>query len=95
MPRFHFNIHDGVNLPDPVGTELRGWKEARFEAVRLAGAILRDVANRLSLEEDWRMEVTDDSGLILFQIVFSVLPSASVLGQMRSSLPVVDSGQPS
>lgn len=78
MPRFHFNIYDGVNLLDPTGTELPGWDEARSEAVRLAGDVLKDSAHRIALGEDWRMEVTDDTGLILFRLDFSVLEAPVV-----------------
>ena len=83
MPRFYFNVYDGVALPDLAGVELKSWPDARFEAIRLAGAILRDEAKRIALTEDWRMEVTDENGLVLFRLDFTVLESAVTQGSRR------------
>ena len=73
MPRFHFNVYDGVSEPDPEGTELPDWQTARLEAIRLACEILKDDAHRIGLGEDWRIEVTDSTGLILLQMTFQVI----------------------
>ncbi|MGU3668470.1 DUF6894 family protein [Methylobacterium sp. A49B] len=78
MARFHFNVYDGVSMPDPVGTDLSSWDDARVEAIRMAGEILKDKAHRIALGEDWRMEVTDETGLVLFRLDFSVLESPAV-----------------
>jgi hypothetical protein len=75
VPRFHFNVYDGVSTPDLDGTELPDWETARLEAVRLSGEILKDNAKQIALGEDWRIEVTDDTGLILFQMTFLVVSS--------------------
>lgn len=75
MPRYHFNICDGVCLPDPDGTELPDWQAARLEAVRRAGEILKDAPQSVALGEDWRIEVTDSTGLILFQMTFLMVES--------------------
>lgn len=80
VPRFHFNVYDGVSEVDRVGTELGNYDEARIEAMRLAGEILKNTAHRLVLGEDWRMEVTDDVGLILFRLDFTVLEAPAVSG---------------
>ena len=70
MPRFHFHVHDGYSALDTEGTELPDWQAARLEAIRLAGDILKHDADRIALGEDWRIEVTDHAGLILFQMTF-------------------------
>lgn len=75
MPRYHFNICDGVCLPDANGTELPDWQAARLEAVRRAGEILKDAPQSVALGEDWRIEVTDSTGLILFQMTFLMVES--------------------
>lgn len=77
MPRFHFNVHDGFVRPDPKGKELPDLKAARREAIRLAGSILEEDADRVSLGEVWYMEITDDRGSVLFHLDFRVqLPGA-------------------
>ena len=75
MPRFHFHVHDGCSVMDTEGTELPDPQAARLEAMRIAGDILKHDAHRVALGEDWRIEVTDATGLILFQMTFLVVES--------------------
>jgi hypothetical protein len=77
VPRFHFNIYDGVSMLDREGMELTDWHEARLEAIRRAGEILKQDADRIALGEDWHMEVTDDTGLVLFRLDFTVMDTAA------------------
>jgi hypothetical protein len=82
MARFYFNVHDGKSILDDEGTELPDWRAARIEAIRLAGHILQDDAHRIALGEDWRIEVTDHTGLILFQMTFQVVEAPVLLEQI-------------
>lgn len=75
MPRYHFNVHDGVRVPDTDGTELPDWQTARLEAVRRAGEVLKVDAKSVAFDDDWRIEVTDGTGLILFQMIFLMIES--------------------
>jgi hypothetical protein len=84
MPRFHFHVHDGISALDTEGTELPDWQAARLEAIRLAGDILKHDADRIALGEDWRIEVTDHAGLILFQMTFLVVESSTMRGDVRA-----------
>ena len=43
MPRYFFNIHDGNDLIDRDGTELRDEAQARAEAVHLAGRCIAEL----------------------------------------------------
>ena len=79
VPRYHFNIHDGVCLADADGIELPGWQAARLEAIRRAGAVLQDDAQSVAVGEDWRIEVTDGTGLILFQMTFLMIEAPVML----------------
>ena len=78
MPRYHFNVYDGVSSLDIEGTELPDWQAARSEAIRLAGEILKDDADSINLGEDWRIEVTDHTGLVLFQMILHVVEAAAL-----------------
>lgn len=80
MPRFFFRIHDGADYPDTQGTELSDWREAQVEAVRRAGTIIADTARQVKLGEDWSMEVTNETGLVLFRLDFHISSSAAVMG---------------
>ncbi|MEA1831258.1 hypothetical protein U8607_04095 [Methylobacterium durans] len=81
MPRYFFHVRDGVSLPDHEGTELADWHEAQQHAIGYAGRVIADNAKRLRLGEDWMMEVTDETGLILFRLDFHVASSAAVAGE--------------
>lgn len=70
MPRYFFNVYDGVSSPDPTGTELPDWQAARIEAIGLAGAIFKDEAKRIAVGDDWRLEVADERGWVLFRFDF-------------------------
>lgn len=81
MPRYHFNVFDGYSTVDTEGTELPDWQAARREAIRLAGLILADEADKLLLGEGWKLEVTDPTGLILFRLDFCFSASSAVADQ--------------
>ena len=78
MPRYFFNVHDGRNMPDPNGTELPDPGAARQEAIRFAGRLLDEDADRIGLGEDWQMEVTDERGLLLFRLDFHVTAAPAI-----------------
>lgn len=85
MPRYFFNVHDGHSEIDNKGTELPDTNYARREAIRLSGNILDNEAKTIALGEEWRMEVVDDRGLILFRFDFTTTVSAAV--PVNSSKP--------
>ena len=85
MPRFHFNVYDGIELLDDKGVELPDTNFARREAIRYAGTLLEDGAAKDSLGDEWRMEVTDHTGLVMFRLDFHVSESPAVAFTKRVS----------
>ena len=79
MPRYHFNVYDGSGYLDQDGTALPDRQAARLAAIWLAGEISNDEAARVALGEDWRREVTDATGLVLFQMTFLVVEAPAML----------------
>ena len=71
MPRYFFHVIDGRKIIDNEGSELAGLKEARIEAIHLAGSILRDEGEKFWSGEQWHMNVTDASGLSVLKLHFS------------------------
>lgn len=78
MPRYHFNVYDGDTTLDRDGTQLLGPDEARRESIRLASELLRSQAARSRIGEEWRVEVTDGRGMILFRIDILMRESAAL-----------------
>jgi hypothetical protein len=50
---------------------------ARVEAAERIGLLLHAHAGKLWVDEDWQMDVTDDTGLILFVINISAMRSSA------------------
>ena len=71
MPRYYFHVVDGREIIDNEGTELSGLREARVEAIHLAGSILRDEGDKFWKGEQWHMNVTDVSGQSVLKLHFS------------------------
>ena len=83
MTVYHFNIIDGVTLPDPDGVDLPNLEEARVQAVRLAGDLLRYSTNHFLRDGEWRLEVTDNTGLVLFVLYLTAIDAPA--GQRGSN----------
>ena len=58
--------------------DLSGTDEARLEAAKRIGSFLNDHAGKLWIDEDWQMDVTDETGLILFVISVHASKSAAI-----------------
>ena len=69
MPRYHFSSVDGQRDPDPEGTELADLAAARQLAVQYAGEVLQSDPAIVWHNGQWRVEVTDDEGVLLFTLL--------------------------
>lgn len=69
MPRFFFHTADGERDLDQEGTELADNATARKEAIRFAGAIMHEQPEVLWDGRDYRVEVTNKAGELLFTII--------------------------
>ncbi len=72
MPRYYFHVKDCNDLPDEEGTELSGPDEARIQAVRTSGEMLRDRHRRFWGSPYWQMHVTDVTGATVCLLRFTV-----------------------
>src|SRR5205085_4739912 len=70
MPRYHFNTLDRGDHRDPDGAELADLAAAQSYAVRYFGELLLGEPWTFADGGEWKMEVTDESGLILFSLHF-------------------------
>ena len=71
MPLYFFNVYDGYSSLDQDGTELPDIYTAQNEAIRLSGQILREKGGKFWNGTEWKLEVTDVSGAVLFVLRFS------------------------
>ena len=80
MARYHFQVRTQSHVAFTATADLQGAQEARVEAARRIGALLDEHAHQIWVDEDWRLDVTDETGLILFTIQVSVMDSAATMG---------------
>lgn len=77
VARYFFNITDGENIPDAVGSELADLASVRTEAVE---AVIDLMKGRLLANSDtaaWIVQVTDEAGFTV--MVLSLSASVHVL----------------
>lgn len=71
MPRYFFHTRYKRHLPDDEGVELPDQRNAWSQASQMAGHILRDLDGGLEPGREWRLEVCDEGGTMLFALRFS------------------------
>lgn len=67
MPRFHFEIVDGVRIADPVGTICKSEEQARQLAANIARQIAIDVGTR----PNRKVVVVDEDGSQIHEALVS------------------------
>lgn len=70
MPRYHFNLHDHRYVPDIEGSELNDFDAAKRRTIKFGAAILAGQPDEFLGATEWRVEVTDQSGVILFAVAW-------------------------
>ena len=78
MPRYFFHRADGVREPDTEGTVLDNLDAARMEAVMYAGETLKEQPKIVWDGHDMHIEVSDETGTILFMVMVSTVNAPAV-----------------
>ena len=68
MPRYHFNMFHDKAIRDTEGMELADRDAAWQEATMATGEMIRSLDGKLRPNHEWRMEVTDQQGDVLWVI---------------------------
>jgi hypothetical protein len=76
VPRFYFNIQGPVDVCDTLGIGLANLQAARRHAFQLYATATDQ--RLISLSQEWRMEVTDDAGRLLFHLDFTIANARAV-----------------
>jgi hypothetical protein len=69
MPRYFFHVQYHGADRDEDGSELSDDQAAWREATKLLGAILQEINGQLQPGPEWRMEVEDGQGTVLFTLI--------------------------
>jgi hypothetical protein len=85
VPRFHFQVRTDTHVLLAEAADLAGTTEARVEAARRVGELLKEHAAAIWADEEWHMDVTDEVGLILFAIHIAAMKSPATTLEDRAS----------
>jgi hypothetical protein len=77
VPLYHFEVRTETHVMLTEGVKLPNSTAARVEAAKRVGALLHEHAGRIWSDEDWQMDVTDDTGLILYVLHVSAMKTAA------------------
>jgi hypothetical protein len=68
MPRYFFHSQTDTRMTDMEGYELATPQEARQQAIQTCGQMMMDGAEVFWGSRPWTVTVTDETGLILWEI---------------------------
>ena len=80
MSRYSFHRTDGGFDPDTEGTELPNLDAARIEALQFSAGTVKDHPDYVWDGKDFRIEMTDETGLLLCTIVVLGIDAPAVRG---------------
>jgi hypothetical protein len=66
MAHYNIELRTESHVSETLAVEKSDLTELRIEVARFLGELLRDHANQIWVDEDWRVDVTDETGLILY-----------------------------
>lgn len=79
MGRYHIELRTSGQVWETLDVDMADIRDLRIELARFVGELLRDHADKIWVDEDWRVDVTDDAGLILYVMHLSATDSAATL----------------
>ncbi len=77
MPKFHIALRTESTVSETLDVERETLTDLRVELARFVGELLKDHANEIWVDEDWRVDVTDEVGLILYVMHVSASQTAA------------------
>jgi hypothetical protein len=78
MQRYFFHSQNETRYTDDEGMELDGPVEARRMAIRTCGQMMQDAPEGFWSSRPWSVTVTDDKGLVLWEIFMDGVASAAM-----------------
>lgn len=77
MPKYNIELRTQDRVWETLAVDCDNQSELRIEVARFVGELLKDHAAQIWADEEWRVDVTDSTGLILFIMHLIVTDSAA------------------
>ena len=79
MPQYSIALRTETHVRETVEIERADLTALRVELARFVGELLKDHAEQIWVDEDWRVDVMDEDGLILYAMQISATDSAATM----------------
>jgi hypothetical protein len=76
---YHIGLRSETHLNETLDVELDDLTGLRIELARFVGELLKDHAELVWEDQDWRVDVTDDQGLILYVMEIHASDTAATM----------------
>ena len=83
MSRYNIELRSVSHVATTLEIERDNLKELRTEVAQFVGELLKDHAEQVWTDEDWQVEATDESGLILFTMHIFASDTAATMPRRR------------
>ena len=96
VAKYNIELRTAGQVWETVSIEREDIEALRIEMAVFVGELLRDHAGKIWADQDWRIDVTDEAGLILYVMHISATDTAatgsaaSAHGQVQFALPCVE-----
>ena len=79
MSRYNIELRTVEKVSETLHVESNDLTALRIELAMFVGEMLRDHAAQIWVDEDWRVDVTDEAGLILYSLFIAATDSAATM----------------
>ena len=83
MPNYHIELRTADQVWETVDVARDDLEGLRIEMARFVGQLLQDHARQIWADRDWRVDVTDETGLILYVMHIFAIDSAATMPLRR------------
>lgn len=83
MPKFHIELRTAGQVWETLMVDRPDHDAVRIEMAKFVGELLKDHAGKIWADEDWRVDVTDECGLILYVMHISASDSPATMPLRR------------
>ena len=77
MPRYHIELRTESTVSETLDVECVDLTELRTQVATFVGELLQNHAQQIWTDEEWRVDVTDQKGLILYVMQLSATNTAA------------------
>jgi hypothetical protein len=84
VAKYNIELRTEKTVSEALVVESDDHTALRVEVAQFVGQLLKDHAGKIWADEDWRVDVTDERGLILYVMHIAAIQAAAVGGSRLS-----------